>query len=336
MFDKNQLVEMRWNAGTKAWYESKGYVFTKLNDLFYVNAEDLKPSSNKIIKVICDYCGKNFEKKFYALHKSRTCGIKDCCSDCRGKKKSERSLKERANEQFSKIEKICKEKGYKLITTIDEYVDVFMKIVYICPKHGIQKTELRILSMGCGCPECGKERISSSRKLSTDEVVNIIELNSKNKLLNPSDYIEYGVPNLIIKCECGNEYKTSLSSYIHWNVTRCPSCSQKESKSETHIKNFLNLHKINFKQENSFKDCKDINALPFDFYLPELNVCIEFNGRQHYEPVEHFGGYERFVVQQKHDKIKSEYCAKNNIKLVCIPYWDEDKIEEILVKQLNL
>lgn len=65
MFDENQLVKMQWNCGTKTRYESMGYVFTKLKDIFYVKAKDLSPSSNKIVNVICDYCGKEFEKNYY-------------------------------------------------------------------------------------------------------------------------------------------------------------------------------------------------------------------------------------------------------------------------------
>lgn len=336
MFDENQLVEMQWNNGSKSWYESKGYIFTKPKDIFYVKAKDLKPSSNKVIDVVCDYCGKRFNKNYYWLNKSRERGENDCCSDCKGKKVNEITLEKRAKEHFGNIEIFCRKLDYKLVTTINEYSNVFMKIKYICPKHGLQETELRILEMGCGCPECGKEKISKALILDVDNVRNIIESVDGNVWLNPDEYMGVAVNNLKIKCKCGNMYTTSLSSYVHYNVTRCPSCSNKESKSETYIKNFLVNHNINFKQEKSFKDCKDINALPFDFYLPDYNCCIEYNGKQHYEPIDYFGGKERFEIQKKHDKMKKEYCEKNNIKFICIPYWDENNIEEILTKQLNL
>ena len=336
MFDENQLVEMQWNNGSKAWYESKGYVFTNKKDMFYVKAKDLKPTSNKVVNVTCDYCGKDFNRIYSALHKIKERGDKDCCSDCRWEKISEVLLKKNAEVKFNKIKMICEEKDYELITTPDEYTGVFMKIKYICSKHGLQETEFRILEMGCECPECAKEKMSNLKKLSIDDVVSVIEKSGENTLLNPSDYIDYATCNLKIKCKCGDIYTTSLASYIHYNVTRCSKCSNKESKSETIIKNFLANHKINFKQEKSFKNCRDINTLPFDFYLPDYNTCIEYNGKQHYEPIEYFGGNERLEIQKKHDKIKKEYCEQNNIKLICIPYWDENNIEEILTKQLNL
>lgn len=336
MFNENQLVEMQWNVGTKTWYKSKGYVFTKLNDKFYVKVKDLKPSSNKYISIVCDYCGKEFTKKYCSLNKSRERGNKDCCSDCRGKKKRENDLRKNAREQFNKIEKVCKEYDYELITTIDEYDGVFMKVKYICPKHGMQEIEFRVLAMGCGCKECGNEKISKALILDANNVRNIIESINGNVWVNTDEYAGFAETNLKIKCKCGNIYTTSLSSYVHYNVTKCPKCSQKESKSETRIKDFLDKNKIFFEQEKSFKDCRDIHALPFDFYLPDFNSCIEFNGKQHYEPIEYFGGNNSFIVRQKHDKIKADYCNQNNIKLICIPYWNENNIEEILTKQLNL
>ena len=63
------------------------------------------------------------------------------------------------------------------------------------------------------------------------------------------------------------------------------------------------------------------NQLPFDFYLPKYNSCIEFDGIQHYEPVEHFGGQESYDYTVKHDKIKNEYCKNNGILLLRIPYY---------------
>ena len=83
-----------------------------------------------------------------------------------------------------------------------------------------------------------------------------------------------------------------------------------------------------------FKDCKDKNPLPFDFYLPEYNMCIEYQGQQHYYPVEIFGGKKTFEKQQKHDNIKKEYCQKNNITLFEIPYYSN--LDEELLRLNDL
>ena len=64
--------------------------------------------------------------------------------------------------------------------------------------------------------------------------------------------------------------------------------------------------------------------------MPELNLCIEYDGRQHFEPVEFFGGKEQFKIQKINDKLKDTYCRNNNIDLLRIPYWEFDNIDEIL------
>ena len=76
--------------------------------------------------------------------------------------------------------------------------------------------------------------------------------------------------------------------------------------------------------------------LPFDFYLPQYNCCIEYDGKQHYL----YGGFGNDLLElmniKYRDNIKTNYCQQNNIKLIRIPYWDFDNIEEILKQQLNL
>ena len=81
-----------------------------------------------------------------------------------------------------------------------------------------------------------------------------------------------------------------------------------------------------------FDGCKYKRNLPFDFYLPELNICIEFDGKQHYTPIKFFGGDDNYKKQKIRDNIKNEYCIKNNIKLFRIKYDEniEEKINEIL------
>ena len=92
------------------------------------------------------------------------------------------------------------------------------------------------------------------------------------------------------------------------------------------------LEKINtdYEMQYRFKDCKFKYTLPFDFYLPQYNCCIEFDGKQHYQIVKHFGGLDEFIDTKIRDTIKNIYCQQNNIKLIRIPYWEFDRIEEIL------
>lgn len=336
MFDENQLVEMRWSNFHKQWYVDKGYQYTKQGDVFYVKAKDMKPSSQKHVNVICDYCGNEYTTAYKAIVKGRASGEKDCCHSCCGKKANESGRGKRIANRFAKIKSICSDKGYKLITTIDEYVDGNTIIVYECPKHGKQTTKANYFCDGSGCKKCRLEKISQSNGYTPEIVKEIIERVDGNILINPNEYKDSSTLNLKIKCRCGNVYTTSLTNYTNYNVTRCPSCSHSESKAEARIKSFFNDNGIIFEQERSFDGCRNINKMPFDFYIPSLNICIEFNGKQHYEPIEYFGGKEAFKLRKKKDKIKYDYCTENNIGLIIIPYWEESNIEEILTKELNL
>jgi len=98
------------------------------------------------------------------------------------------------------------------------------------------------------------------------------------------------------------------------------------------ITNFLKNNKINYLPQHKFENCKNINQLSFDFYLPKLNICIEYNGKQHYEPIEFFGGINKFNQQIINDKIKKEYCHNNNIPLIIIKY--NENVNDILDEKL--
>lgn len=70
--------------------------------------------------------------------------------------------------------------------------------------------------------------------------------------------------------------------------------------------------------------------------MPDYNICIEYDGGQHFKEVKHFGGKAGFEQRKENDKIKTQYCIDNNIKLIRIPYTEFKNIEEILEKELNI
>ena len=89
-----------------------------------------------------------------------------------------------------------------------------------------------------------------------------------------------------------------------------------------------------FNVEHSFIDCVYKHSLKFDCYLYEKNICIEYDGIQHFEPIEYFGGTEVFNETILRDSIKNRYCEQNSIKLIRIPYWDFDNIEKIITNEI--
>ena len=95
------------------------------------------------------------------------------------------------------------------------------------------------------------------------------------------------------------------------------------------IKEILNKESINFVTEKTFDDCRfpNTDALArYDFYLPKLNILIEFDGQQHFFPVGFFGGMETFKEAQKRDEYKNEYACQHGYTLIRIPFFEEDNI----------
>lgn len=95
-----------------------------------------------------------------------------------------------------------------------------------------------------------------------------------------------------------------------------------KSTGEQSIALWLNNHSISFESEYTFPDLKGNGdgLLRFDFKIKNKPILIEFQGRQHYEPVDFFGGEKRFKIQQLHDNLKKKYCNYNHYTLIEVPY----------------
>ena len=106
------------------------------------------------------------------------------------------------------------------------------------------------------------------------------------------------------------------------------------SKYENYIMEILKSAKIKFLKEKTFKDLKN-GLYRFDFYLPDYNLFIEYDGIQHFEPVRFHGdntekNERAFKKIQEYDNIKNNYCKENKINLLRIPYWETKNIEKII------
>lgn len=132
---------------------------------------------------------------------------------------------------------------------------------------------------------------------------------------------------------CEKTYFVAPEKFI--DGRRCPNCNY--SNGEMKIMAWLERHNIKFKTQHTFNDCRYINELKFDFAIFRENtlICvIEFDGRQHFEPVDLFGGEQSFKSTILRDGIKNNYCEKNKIPIIRIPYWKENNIDSVL--ELNL
>ena len=133
------------------------------------------------------------------------------------------------------------------------------------------------------------------------------------------------------RCECGTIREFSLQHLKgrkgHSRTISC-GCKQKSS-GELKIENVLKENNINFKQQYQITDFSLYSLFDFAIFDDDNNLIklIEFDGEQHFKPIEHFGGEEKFKIQQERDERKNKYCEENNLNLLRIPYWDYDKID---------
>lgn len=332
MIDESQVVQIKWGKANRKRYEELGYVFTAYGNYFDVFVRDLSDNSHVRINVICDYCGKHYDAAFYNVKKSRQKLCKDACSQCKHKKNGEVSLLKNSRDAIEKARNMCADKGITLLTTENEFTGVKMTLDILCPKHGHQHVNMWALFYGAGCPACAREHVAKSNTLSKDYVEEYVNSINGNVLLNKDEYQTRKTHNLNIRCICGNIYTTSFECYLT-GVQQCYSCSCKESKGEKRIRTFLESKCIDFVQEKRFEDCKDINTLPFDFYIPDNNLIIEFDGQHHFRHINNMANYN---TTNKHDEIKNEYCKSHNIDILRIPYWHFDNIEDILKDKFDL
>lgn len=130
-------------------------------------------------------------------------------------------------------------------------------------------------------------------------------------------------------CECGNETIVSSNNLTSKNPTISCGC-RRMSTGELKIKIILEKLKIKYIREYEIADSRQ----RFDFFLPDLNIAIEYDGVQHFKSVDYFGGEEGFKKTKERDRRKDEYCQSNNIKLIRIPYTDFDKLNEDYISNL--
>jgi len=213
------------------------------------------------------------------------------------------------------------------ILIIGQYEKSWVKVKCKCIIDGhIWGSTPDNLSQGYGCPICaGNQRKTHEEFIKDVSVIqpNImvlgkyVNLDSKIKCMCRIDgHIWYPIPYCLLK-----------------NVG-CPVCN--ESKGEKKIRNFLDDAGIPYIHQKTFDNLIGVGGglLSYDFHIPNYNLLIEFQGEQHEKQLKHIPKH-KFQKQVKHDFLKREFAANNNVKLLEIWYWDFDNIEKILHNELQ-
>lgn len=238
-------------------------------------------------------------------------------------------------EEFIQKARVKHENKYDYSNSI--YINKNTKLKIICPTHGeFLQFPYDHHRTGCGCPKCKSDKIGAISRYTRDQWIEKANQTHNNKY----DYssVEYKTQKIKVCIICPNHGEFWQLPSAHLFGYRCPKCQ--ESKGEQKVREWLESKNIKYIPQMKFKDCKHIDLLRFDFYLPDYNTCIEYDGSQHFKP-KSFGKTQSKELAlanlkdiQLKDQIKNQYCIANNIKLIRIPYTKFPNIDLILKMSL--
>lgn len=201
------------------------------------------------------------------------------------------------------------------------YKSLHEKVIITCPIHGdfLQTPYTHLI--GHGCKECIKEELSLRFRSNKDEFIfKSRKIHKDGYDYSEVEYINAYTKVCIICNKCG--YKFWQKPTKHLSGYGCSSC--KQSKLEIDVKNILEENNINFEVERTFDWLKNKRTLRLDFYLPEYNIAIECQGKQHFIPVNYFGGEKQLENTIECDKVKLELCKEHNIPIIYYNYNDKN------------
>lgn len=220
----------------------------------------------------------------------------------------------------------------------NKVVDSQTKIKCRCKVCGHEwKVTPNKLQQGKGCPICKLKTIGDKNSITNDEFLKRLKEVHPN-LISLDGYHRYYDKIRVLCKKCGTE-SICVAGKLLRNDDGCHRC--RSSIGEQNISDWLDENNILYKRQFMFDDCVFIDRLRFDFYLPKFNICIEYQGEQHYFPVNFRGKHYKdankdFEYLQVRDNIKRNYCKEKGICLIEIPYWARDDIPTILSAKINV
>ena len=311
-------MRKKWFEETiKQYVENEGYIFIKL-------LTDKGLDSRIIIQ--CNNGHKPYEVTFRNFKGNNSRKPRRCpyCSN-----------KEFA--YFEDIKEFAHDKGYDILIEDNEYKNVNQILKF---KHRIcgETTDISFLSF--------KSRLERGNE-PCDVCANRIDVDYEyvSKKMEEINYkllsLEYHNAHelLEVQCDCSHTFPISWNKFQQGR--RCPYCNT--TYGEREIINYLNKNNISYiYNKGYFKDLlsEDGRVLKPDFIIEDKKIWIEYDGIQHFEPVDFAGkgeewASEQFEKNKKHDNIKDEYAKENKWKLIRIPYWKFNDIENILKEELK-
>ena len=254
---------------------------------------------------ICALCAKEFVIQKHRIKNVENNQVFFCTKKCADEAKKPK---------FNDIIKIFEQKDCVLISK--EYVRAKEKLEFICNKHeecGVQKITYSNFKKGLGCRYCGFE-INSSKQNKNDIAKIKKAFEAKGLTLIEQEYIH---AHQLLKYICNKHKEEGIQAMSYSNVKNngCPRCNQ--SKGERDIAIWLSKNNIIFVPQKKFTDLVGLSGkcLSYDFYLPNNNCLIEYQGEFHdgTSSLQTIKGYQK---QKVHDERKRQYAIDNNIELI--------------------
>ena len=277
--------------------------------IFYKPLERYVNSKTKI-KFECPDCGNVWSAKPDNILIGRG------CPEC--KKANAKKRFEMGKDEF--LERAAEANPDLEIVETTDYTWHGVSLVH-CKTHDVlYKTMNASILRGCGCRECGNEKTRKLKARTQEEFVQEVSKVSPHiEVLG--EYINART-KIKVRCKNHNEIYYVAPELILRGRGNCPKCTM--TSGEYKVANYLDAEGYEYIAQYSFDGDKEIRNKRYDFYVPSINTCIEYDGKQHFEPLENFGGAETFEYTQKSDAIKNAYCEEQGINLIRIPYTVDD------------
>jgi very-short-patch-repair endonuclease len=291
---------------------------------FYLVENDGYCGWSEKLNFHCTVCNEDFNMSWNQLSQNQGCSI------CSGKQVGERTslfyLRPDLMDEWNF------EKNEISPTNVTEHSHEYAW--WICKRCGYDDWFTSIntrTSLKTGCPACSGRVVTDNNRLSTlyPEISAQWHPDKNNPLA--ADDVSYA-SNMDVwwKCPtCGREWKALICSRTRYDLG-CGKCNS--SLGERRIIDFLEQNDIEYIHQYKFNNCRNQRVLPFDFYLPDYNLLIEYDGILHFK--DKFNNEKEFQRTLENDKIKNDYCKRNQIPLLRIPYLEFDNIEQILTETL--
>ena len=304
----------------KLWLKINGYK-NKLLSTEYKNSND------KLVFTCAD-CGNQYKSTFLKFRQENHIRCEICSK--------EEKFGKRRNTKVE-VEKLFSSKGLTIIDT-NTYMNSRQRLKVVnCFRYK------GIISHNSLLANKGFKIFDKANPYTIENIKNYIKINNLDCELISTEY-KSARTKLEFKCSCGESYFTRLNGVVYQNNTRCNRCSKKQSQSSYDTEQICIKYKFNYKLEYLFNDCKNKRRLPFDCVILDednnVKFVIELDGKQHFEPVRFNGVQDEIAVEtykytKNNDKVKDMYCVNNNIKLLRIPYWEFNNIENILLEYIK-